>query len=120
MFSNFLRKNSSTLLIIGALVFLLILVRVLNRDQTRNLLSDPQVGQIYIFHEDNVYAPMRLDSIGNQQLYMRNYLYIFADAVPKKEQIIAEELDLQIMAIYEQEELDRLYAEGILVKIYGP
>ena len=78
------------------------------------------ISKIYIFHEDNVYAPMRLDSIGNQQLYMRNYLYIFADAVPKKEQIIAEEFDLQIIVIYEQEELDRLYAEGILVKIYGP
>lgn len=108
------------MLIIVALVSLLILVRLLNRDQTKTWLSDPQVGQIYIFHADNVYAPMRLDSIRNQQLYMRNYLYIFADAVPKKDQIIAEEFDLQFMAIYEQEELDRLYHEGILVKIYGP
>ncbi len=84
MVSNFFKKNSSTLLIVVALFLLFLLVRWFSRDDTAVLLNHPQTGQIYIFHKDNVYAPMRLDSIGNQQLYMRKYLYIFADALPKK------------------------------------
>lgn len=120
MFSNFFKKNSSTLLIVGALLFLFVVVRWFGRDDTAILLDHPQTGQIYIFHEDNLYAPMRLDSVGTSQLFFRNYIFLFADAVPAQEQILADEFDLQFMAIYEKTELIRLYQEGLLVKIYTP
>lgn len=105
---------------IGALLLILLLVKFLNRDQTATLLASPQCGQIYIFHAENRYAPMRLDSISADQFFMRNYLFVFADAIPTKDQILSIEFDLEFMAIYEREELTRLYEEGRLVKIYAP
>ena len=63
---------------------------------------------------------MRLDSVGTSHLFFRNYIFLFADAVPNREQILADEFDLQFLAIYEKSELNRLYEEGLLIKIYEP
>lgn len=118
MFREFLTKNSSSLLIIAVLLGGLFILSLFGGDDTARLIKEPKEGQIYIFEEDNVYAPMRIDSIGEQHVYMRNYLYFFTDAIPERDQILAQEFDLAFFAIYEQSELNRLFEEGQLVKIY--
>mgnify|MGYP000601200935 CR=1 FL=1 len=118
MFREFLTKNSSSLLIIAILLGGLFVLSLFSTDDTARLVKEPKKGQIYIFEEDNVYAPMRIDSIGEKHIYMRNYLYFFADAIPARDQILAQEFDLAFFAIYERTELNSLFEEGKLVKIY--
>ncbi|MDG1916087.1 MAG: hypothetical protein P8I55_16050 [Crocinitomix sp.] len=118
MFRDFLKNNNRSILIITILIGGWLLLYFFKGDDTGKLIANPKVGMIYIFQEDEVYAPMRIDSIAEQQLYMRNYLFTFVDAVPKRKQIIAEEFDLNFYAIYEKREIRRLYEVGNIVKVY--
>lgn len=88
------------------------------KDATDDYLKKPAIGHVYIFHYDNLYEPMRLDSISSNQLFMRNYLFQFTDAIPERDQILANEFDLNFYAIYEKDEIFRLRKAGQLVKIY--
>lgn len=105
-------------MIIGVLLGLWFALFLFNSDKTESYLKNPEKGQVYIFKEDEVYAPMRLDSITSDRLFMRNYQFLFSDAIPKRSQILEEEFDLNFYAIYEKGEMERLYEEGNLVKIY--
>jgi hypothetical protein len=118
MFKKFLAQNKNSIILIVGLLLIWGIILFINHDQTSKLLAHPQVGQVYIFQEGEKFAPMRLDSISENKRYMRNYAYLFADAIPPKEMILANEFDLQFFAIYEKSELDRLYETGKLVHIY--
>lgn len=118
MFRDFLSKNSRSLLLISILLFGWLAVFMFKGDGTAELVAHPTVGTIYIFQEDEVYAPMRIDSISEEQLFMRNYLFLFTDAIPKQAQILNDEFDLNFYAIYEKGEIQRLFKEGNLVKAY--
>lgn len=61
---------------------------------------------------------MRIDSIAAHEIYMRNYLYLFKDAIPQKKQILPHEFDLNFYAIYTRKELLRLDSIGTIVKVY--
>ncbi len=119
MFRDFLSKNSRSLSII-LILFLgwLILYIIGSRDNTKHELEHPKVGQVYVFQDENFYAPMRLDSIGKDELFMRNYEFLFADAIPEREQILNQEFDSDFFAIYDRKEIENLYEEGRLVRIY--
>ncbi|MFT5822508.1 MAG: hypothetical protein ACI8ZM_003764 [Crocinitomix sp.] len=118
MFRDFITNNSRSILIISILVGGWLLLYFLNGDDTGKLVDHPKVGAVYIFQEEEVFAPMRIDSISDDHLFLRNYLYLFTDAVPKRSQIMADEFDLNFFAIYEKGEIQRLYTEGNLVKAY--
>jgi hypothetical protein len=118
MFRDFLKNNNRSILIITILMGGWLLLYLFKGDDTDKLIENPKVGMIYIFQEDEIYAPMRIDSIAAQQLYMRNYLFTFVDAIPKRNQIIGEEFDLNFFAIYEKSEILRLYEAGNIVKAY--
>lgn len=118
MFRDFLSNNNRSILIISILIGAWLLLYFFKGDNTERLVLNPKVGVIYIFQEDEVYAPMRIDSIANNQLFMRNYIYLFSDAIPKRVQILSEEFDLNFYAIYETREIKRLYEVGNLVKAY--
>ncbi|MDA7803055.1 hypothetical protein N8987_00575 [Crocinitomix sp.] len=49
---------------------------------------------------------------------MRNYQFLFADAIPKRGQIQNNEFDTVFYAVYQKEELKRLFKAGNLVHIY--
>ena len=118
MFKTFLSNNRNSILFIGVLVVGWLVLFVFNADETEKYLHQPQKGDVYIFRENEIYAPMRLDSIGETTLYMRNYLFMFSDALPAQKQIIENEFDLEFYAIYERQEVKKLYKEERLVKIY--
>lgn len=105
-------------MIIGVVLGLFYILSWFNRDQTTELFNHPESGQIYVLQEDNSYAVMQLDHVENDQYFFRNYLFIFQDAIPKREQILANEFDLNFMAIYEREEINRLYQSKRIVRIY--
>lgn len=81
-------------------------------------INHPMVGDIYILHEDNIYAPMKIDKIEAEQIWMINYVYYFEEAVPDREQISDNEFDESTYLIYEHSELLRMFEEGIIVEIY--
>ena len=118
MFRDFLSNNSGSLTMISILIGGWLLVYFFNTDQTEKQLNHHKVGNIYILNEESLYAPMRLDSISDSKLFMRNYLFQFSDAVPERNQILDYEFDLDFYAIYDTTEMRRLYNEGGLVKIY--
>jgi len=120
MFKNFLQNNNRSILLIGIFIGVWVVLYFFNYSDkdTVNYLHNPTKGQIYIFEKDNVYAPMRLDSVSKTSLYLRNYMFTFVDAIPDRKQILSNEFDLNFYAIYQKEEMDRLYKEGNLVRIY--
>ncbi|NOQ73730.1 MAG: hypothetical protein GQ574_17110 [Crocinitomix sp.] len=118
MFRDFLTNNSRSILIISILIGGWLLLYFLNSDNTEKLVNHPKVGGVYVFQEEELFAPMRIDSISDTHLYLRNYLYLFSDAVPKRNQILTDEFDLNFFAIYEKNEIRRLYDAGSLVKAY--
>jgi len=115
---SFLKNNSRTLVIIGVVVALFYILSWFNRDKTAEYFNDPESGQIYVLQEDNSFAVMQLEHLENDQYFFRNYLFIFQDAIPKRDQILAHEFDLNFMAIYEREEINRLYQSKRIVRIY--
>jgi hypothetical protein len=118
MFRDFISNNSRSILIITILIGGWLVLYLFNADDTEKLVDHPQVGQIYVFQEEDFFAPMRIDSVSEHHLYLRNYLYLFSDAVPKRSQILSNEFDLNFFAIYEKVEIRRLYGAGKLVKAY--
>ena len=118
MFREFITKNNRSILIISILLGGWILIYFLKGDETEKLVNDPKVGVVYVFEEEGLFAPMRIDSVSEEHLFLRNYLYLFSDAVPKRNQILSHEFDLNFFAIYERKEIQRLYTEGNLVKAY--
>lgn len=118
MLKNFYKKNTRTILVIAALAIIFLVAKWINSDKTGYCLDHPAVGQVYIFNEENLYAPMLLDSIDDQQLYFRDYSFVFMDAIPKREQILDAEFDHSFFAIYDQVELNRLYKSKQLIRIY--
>lgn len=117
---DFFSKNSRSILIIGILIALWMIAFVFSRSNASvdGLLEKPKKGQIYIFQEGNHFAPMRLDSLSETELFMRNYQFLFADAIPKRGQIQNNEFDTVFYAVYQKEELKRLFKAGNLVHIY--
>jgi len=103
-------------LIIVALVVIFLWLKDSNR--LKNYAENPRVGDIYIFQEDNVYAPVRIDKMENDQIWMLNYQYFFSEAVPDREQILDDEFDLNNHLIYEREELRRMFEQGRVAEIY--
>lgn len=118
MLKSFFKNNKGSVFFIVGLLVVWFGVYLFKSDQTENYLKNPARGDIYIMTDDEVYAPMRIDSLGDSLIYMRNYLFLFSDAIPKKEQIKAAEFDTEFYAIYGHKELKKLYSEGNLVKIY--
>ncbi len=95
-----------------------LVIYLLQSGKTADYLNTPKRNDVYIFQEENKYAPMRIDSLTKTQVYMRSYTYYFEDAVPSDDQILANEFDTLLFAIYERAELKRLYNANQLVKIY--
>ena len=119
MFREFLSKNGRSITVISVLLVGWLLVYFFGKeDRTAALVQMPSPGHIYIFEEDNVFAPMRLDSVSDTKLYMRNYIYFFTDAIPERDQILDAEFDENFFAIYDRTEIKRLHQEGNIVFIY--
>lgn len=118
MFKKFIRNNSSSIIFILVLFGSWVILYLINSDKTEDYLKSPKVEDVYVFKEQNIYAPMLLDSISEDNYYMRNYLYHFADALPDQDEILLEEFDQSFYAIYEKGEIKRLFDISTLVKIY--
>ncbi len=95
-----------------------IVLRFFSKDSTKYYINHPKQGDIYIFSDNENYAPMRLDSMDESKYFMRNYIFLFSEAIPRKKQIIDSEFDLNFYAIYEAEEINRLNLEGNIIIVY--
>ena len=120
MRKDFFSSNSRSITIILIFVGLWVMVFVIGKwdNSVQRYINNPKKGQIYVFEEDNFFAPMRLDSVSENELFLRNYLFLFEDAIPKKSQISHSEFDTLFFAIYTKAEMIRLSEEGNLVHIY--
>lgn len=116
----FLKNNKGSLIFSVFLILAWLFLYWFNRgdDYTEEYIKIPSVKDIYIFKEDNTYAPMRLDSLTEDKYFMRNYLFYFEEAIPTKKQIKPNEFDTAFYAIYEKQEINRLYKANRLIKIY--
>ncbi len=115
---SFFKNNSRTIVIIGVVVALFYVLSWFNRDQTEDFFHKPEAGQIYILNNADSYAVMRLNQVTDQHYFFSNYDFIFKDAIPKREQILENEFDLNFNVIYERAEINRLYQTKRIVRIY--
>lgn len=84
----------------------------------RDLVEKPAVGDIYVFEAGDIFAPMKVNRIEADQIVFYQYIYSFADAVPKRIQIRDDEWDEEYDAIYDRKEIKRLFKEGKIAIIY--
>lgn len=118
MFKLFLQSNSRSIFVISFFLILWVIVYSIQEPSQKEKVQNPHVNDVYILNNEHVFAPMRIDSISTTHIYMRNYLYFFSDAIPKKSQLLTNEFETAFFAIYTKEELLRLNATGKIVRIY--
>lgn len=120
MLKDFFKNNSRSIWIILSLIILWLLLKWISQqdDSVETFIDSPQKGQVYIMKENEVYAPMKIDSVSSSEIFMLNYEYIFKDAIPARKQIIDEEFDFKNHAVYAKDEIKRLANKEIIVKIY--
>jgi hypothetical protein len=116
---EFIQQNSRSLTIISILIAGWGLLYFLqDKDRSEEYFAHPKMGDIYILKNGHQYAPIYLDSFSDNYFYMRNYNFLFEQAIPSEDQIMKSEFDFSLMAIYERDELLRLDSLGKLVRIY--
>ena len=115
---EFYKNNSRSILIILSLIAVWAIFYFMQSDKTDAYIKSPKIGDVYIFTNDTVFAPMRLDRVEEGQLYMRNYNAVFVNDIPEEKQILTEEFDTLFYAIYDEGELDRLRSLDQIIKIY--
>ena len=116
---TFLQKNKSTLLLLFAFGLGWLIMLLLRSDKTDELYKSPTKGQVYILQSQNEFAPMLLDSLSADVFYFFDYEYVFKGDIPKVSQIKQDEFNRSFYAIYKKTELDRLFNQGKIVKIYS-
>jgi len=97
-------------------IFFLVILSACSTNQS--YIESPQKGDIYIFEEAGIFFPMKVDSVFENTLYLVNSKFVFADAIPKKSEILDEEFDRSFFLIYEKEEIQRLFNEGKIIEVY--
>jgi hypothetical protein len=115
----FLQKNKSTLLLLTAFGLGWLVILFLQSDDTAELFKNPQKGQVYVLESNDEYAPLLLDSITQDTYFFYDYAFVFKGNLPTINQIQEVEFNTAFYAIYNRSELDRLYEEGKLVKIFA-
>jgi hypothetical protein len=81
-------------------------------------IDDPQAGDIYLFEASDTYFPVRVDFVEDKYVYCNNSLYVFEDGLPEAEDMPADEFDYTFHHIYEKSEIQTLYKEQKIVKVY--
>lgn len=81
-------------------------------------IDNPAAGDIYLFEASDTYFPVRVDFIEEGYVYCNNSLYVFEDGQPELEDMPANEFDYAFHHIYEKSEIQKLYKEKKIVKVY--
>lgn len=113
-----MRKGTFPIVIVALLILTVVIAWWYNSKRLDDFIENPEVGDIYILKDEDVYAPIKIDRIEENEIWMRNYLYMFAEAVPDRQQILDGEFDQSSHLIYKRSELERMYEEGKIVEIY--
>lgn len=103
--------------------FLVILsLSACNVDHTQEYFETPRTGDIYIFGNEGIYLPERLIEVSeDSSIYsFVEYQFIFTEAIPKENQILADEFIDEVILYYDSSELLKLWSENRIVKIYRP
>ena len=81
-------------------------------------MNDPQKGDIYVMYADEVYAPMKIEIVEENQISMVSSLYFFENIVPDRVDIIDSEFDYNTHVTYLRSDLIGMYEDGRIVEIY--
>lgn len=113
-----MRKINLPIIAVVLLGLTVLIAWWMNSNRLDKYINHPEIGDIYILQDEEIYAPIKVDRIDDKEIWMRNYIYIFADAVPDREQILDHEFDLSNHLIYDREEILLMYENGKIVEIY--
>jgi len=81
-------------------------------------IDDPQAGDIYLFEASETYFPVRVDYVEDDYVYCNNSRYVFENDFPEWDDMPATEFDYSFHHIYEKSEIQKLYQEQKIVKVY--
>ena len=96
----------------------LLLFLLISCQNEKEFIDDPRAGDIYLFEASDTYFPVRVDFIEEEYIYCNNSLYVFEDGLPEAEDMPADEFDYAFHHIYEKSEIQNLYEEKKIVKVY--
>lgn len=112
------RKIDIPVIAVLVLAAVVIALWISNNSRLDSLIEDPKPGDIYILHDGELYFPMLIESVRENEVSFYQYLFSFGEAVPDREQILEEEWSYNLLATYERRELQSMYESGKIIEIY--
>ncbi|MDX1349976.1 MAG: hypothetical protein R3279_07010 [Putridiphycobacter sp.] len=86
--------------------------------ELKSLFRSPKEKDIYIFHFESVYAPYQLDTFTADSLFFFSYPYEFSQFIPTISQIEQDSFNHNIYYIYSRSEINKLWDDSKIAKIY--
>ena len=104
-----------------AFIFLISCLAVLSAcTSEQELIDNPKAGDIYLFEASDTYFPVRVDYVEEEYVYCNNSSYVFENGMPEIEDMPADEFNYKFHYIYQKSEIQKLYTEQKIVKVYRP
>ncbi len=113
-----MKKISLAYALIFILLICVLIAWLLNASRLDDYAENPEIGDIYILEQLEIYAPLRITNVKTDQVIFQQYLFSFGQAVPDRELLLDNEWDFTMDVTYEKTEILRLYDEGTVVEIY--